>query len=81
MGINIIRGIFVLLCILIGSVTYSKYEGIAGFSVIGAIIGIIVSAIGIMIELALKGICQVYQRRCYRRCNWINHGIPYFCAI
>ncbi len=54
MGINIIRGIFVLLCILIGSVTYSKYEGIAGFSVIGAIIGIIVSAIGIMIELALK---------------------------
>ncbi len=60
MGINIFRGIFVMLCVLIGSVTYSRYEGIAGISIIGVIIGIIVSAIGIMIEIALKRVPVKY---------------------
>ncbi len=54
MGIYIIRGIFVLFCVLIGAAAYARYEGISGLSIIGAFIGIIVSAIGIYLEIALR---------------------------
>ena len=60
MAINIIRVIFVLFCVLIGAVTYSRYEGLAGFSINGALIGAAIGAIGIMIEIALKRVPVKY---------------------
>src|SRR3989337_2039103 len=60
MASNIRRVIFVLLCVLIGAVTYSRYEGLAGFSIKGALIGAAIGAIGIMIEIALKRVPVKY---------------------
>ncbi|MEK6682628.1 MAG: TRAM domain-containing protein [Nitrospirota bacterium] len=54
MGINIIRAIFVLFCVFIGAVAYARFEGISGLSIIGAFVGVIVSAIGIFLEVELR---------------------------
>ncbi|MDZ4383111.1 MAG: hypothetical protein U0937_00540, partial [Thermodesulfovibrionia bacterium] len=54
MGINIIRAIFVLFCVFIGAAAYARFEGISGLSIIGAFIGVIISAIGIFLEVELR---------------------------
>lgn len=60
MGINIIRGIFVLICALMSSAVYARYAGISGLSINGAVIGIIIGFIGILLELVLKRVSINY---------------------